>query len=149
MATENPTPPHALGRQLNFATGRANALCEKWLEPHGLTLPQWVILSCLWREGELTVGQLSELIGTRLPATSRIIDRMVARGLLARKKDKRDGRVMVVKPTAKGNELNHLADFYERVNAALLEGFSAHDQEQAFALLARIEANARAALNKG
>ena len=146
MATKKSKPPQSIGRQLNFTTGRLNALCQQVLEPHGLSLPQWVILSCLWRDGELTVGALSELIGTGLPATSRIVDRMAERGLVQRRHDATDKRVTIVGVTPLGQELDHLAGFYETINSAMFKGFSTQEKKQAFDLLQRMEMNARDAL---
>lgn len=146
MATTKPTIPRSIGRQLNFTTGRMNALCQQVLEPHGLTLAQWVILSCLWRDGDLTVGALSEMVGTGLPATSRLIDRMVDRGLIKRRRDDGDGRVAIVSVTEKGLALDHLADFYKKINAALFADFSAQERELIFDLLSRMELNAKKAL---
>lgn len=146
MATKKPTPPRSIGRLLNFATGRMNALCQRLLEPHGLSLPQWVILSCLWREGPLTVGALAELIGTGLPATSRIIDRMAERGLVERRRDVTDRRSIVVTVTERGLELEHLANFHHRINAMLLDGFDEQERGLIFDLLLRIQRNAERAL---
>jgi len=140
------TIPKSLGRQLNFTTGRMNALCQQRLDPYELSLPQWVILSCLWREGELTVSALSKLIGNGLPATSRIVDRMVERGLIERQRDKKDGRVMVIKSTNKGQELDCLIDFYKEINTILLDGFNEAERTLVFELLVRMEKNATNAL---
>lgn len=122
-----------------------NALCQQLLDPYELSLPQWVILSCLWRESELTIGALSELVGTGLPATSRIVDRMEGRGLVYRRKHETDGRIMVVILARKGHELMHLSDFHERINAALFDGFSKEDRERSFELLLRMQRNAEQA----
>lgn len=146
MAIKKPILPPSLGRHLNFAAGRTTALCQQRLEPHGLSLPQWAILSCLWREGELPVGALSSLIGTGLPATSRIIDRMVERDLLERRRDADDGRIMLVKTTQKGQDLDHLATLYEEINSILLEGFDEKERKTVFDLLIRLEQNASKAL---
>jgi len=148
MTTKKPTIPRSIGRQLNFTTGRMNALCQQVLEPHSLTLPQWVILSCLWRDGELTVGALSELIGTGVPATSRLIDRMADRGLINRRRDDGDGRIAIVSVTDKGRALDHLASFYKTINARLFADFSADERELAFDLLRRMEVNAKKALEE-
>ena len=139
-------PPRSIGRQLNFTAGRMNALCQQLLDPYDLSLPQWVILSCLWREGELSVGVLSDSVGTGLPATSRIIDRMVDRGLVSRKRHRTDGRVMIVALTGKGLELQHLADFHERINEIVLGGFTPDEAALAFDLLKRLQQNAQNAL---
>ena len=146
MATINPTTPLSIGRQLNFTTGRMNALCQHVLEPYGLSLPQWAVLSCLWRDGELTVGTLSELVGTGLPATSRLIERMSDRGLVSRRRDDADGRSSLVSVTEKARALNHLANFHETINTALFTDFSKEERELAFALLRRMELNAKRAM---
>ncbi|MEM8851808.1 MAG: MarR family transcriptional regulator [Pseudomonadota bacterium] len=146
MTTKKIEPPLSIGRHLNFATGRTNALCQQILDPYDLSLPQWVILSCLWREGDLTVGALAELVGTGVPATSRIIDRMVDRGLVTRRRHEQDGRVIVVGVTEKGQGLSHLSDFHERINAALFKGFSSEEREAAFDVLRRMQANAEKAI---
>lgn len=146
MASKKPTPPRSIGRLLNFATGRMNALCQTLLDPHELSLPQWVILSCLWREGPLTVSAIAELIGTGLPATSRIIDRMAERGLVDRRRDATDRRAIVVTVTEQGLELDHLADFYHRINAVLLDGFDEQERVLVFDLLLRMQRNAERAL---
>ncbi|MEL7177403.1 MAG: MarR family transcriptional regulator [Pseudomonadota bacterium] len=131
---------------LNFTTGRLNALCQQRLDPYGLSLPQWVILSCLWRDGALPVGTLADLVGTGLPAASRLVDRMVERGLVTRQKTKEDGRVMIVQVTDKGAALDHLSGFHLQINEALFAGFSDQERAQAFDLLHRMQANAEAAL---
>ena len=146
MATKIPTTPPSIGRQLNFTTGRMNALCKHVLEPYGLSLPQWVVLSCLWRDGELTVGSLSELVGTGFPAMSRLIERMADRGLVSRRRDEVDGRSTIVSVTEKARALEHLANFHETINTALFIGFSKEEREQSFALLRRMESNAARAL---
>ena len=142
MASKNSPPPNSIGRALNFTTGRMNALCQQLLDPYELSLAQWVILSCLWRDGEVTVSDLADLVGNGLPATSRIVDRMADRGLVARRKHKTDGRAVVVILTDKGEELRHLSDFHQRINAVLFEGFSPKEKDLAFSLLLRMQENA-------
>lgn len=148
MASKISPPPRSIGRALNFTTGRMNALCQKMLDPYDLSLPQWVILSCLWRDEEITVSALADQVGNGLPATSRIVDRMADRGLVARQKHKTDGRAIVVTLTEKGNELRHLSDFHRRINTKLFEGFSPEEQDLAFSLLSRMQANAKTGLEE-
>ncbi|MFK7871103.1 MAG: MarR family winged helix-turn-helix transcriptional regulator [Roseobacter sp.] len=148
MASKTSQPPESIGRALNFASGRMNALCQQLLDPYELSLPQWVILSCLWRDGEITVSALADLVGNGLPATSRIVDRMVERGLVGRRKHKTDGRAIVVTLTDKGEELRHLSGFHQRINDTLFLGFSQKEQSLAFSLLKRMQENAKAALEE-
>lgn len=148
MASKISPPPRSIGRALNFTTGRVNALCQQLLDPYELSLPQWVILSCLWRDGEITVSDLADLVGNGLPATSRIVDRMADRGLVARRKHKTDGRAVMVTLANNGEKLRHLSDFHERINAALFEGFSPKESDLAFSLLLRMQKNAETTLGE-
>jgi len=137
--------PLALGRHLNFAAGATKRLCQALLAPHDLSLSQWVILSPLWRGATPTITDLAAFSGNNTPATSRIVDRMVERGLLTRTADPEDRRTVRVGLTDKGQALSHLATFFEQVNANLTQGFTQAETETLFDLLARVENNARRA----
>lgn len=140
---KTPTRPRSLGRHLNFAAGAATAMCNRMLEAHGLTLPQWIVLAALWQRDSLTVGEISEYSGNNLPATSRILDRMIEKHLILRVPDETDRRAVRVSLTEKGEALRHLSGFHEAVNSALLDGIPSKDTDRLFALLERIESNAR------
>jgi DNA-binding MarR family transcriptional regulator len=138
-----PERPISMGRQLNFAAGASMTMCNAMLATHGVTLPQWVVLSALWQKDGLTVGAIADYSGNNLPATSRILGRMIEKGLLRREEDEMDGRAVRVALCPAGEDLRGLAQFHEQVNAALMAGFSEQETAQLFALLARVEQNAR------
>ena len=142
MANKKLPAPRSLGRMLNFATGECNALCQAMLSPHGLSLPQWVLMSALWREDGLTIGDLAAYTGNNAPATSRIVDRMIEKGLLNRTADRQDRRSVRITLTSDGRKLDHLATFFLDVNAILTDGFSQDEQAAIFDLLRRVERNA-------
>lgn len=143
MANEKLQPPRSLGRALNFATGACNAMCNDILAAYDLSLPQWVILSALWRADGLLVSEIADYTSNNGPAVSRILDRMEERDLVARQPDPADRRAVRVLLTRKGRDLSHLKDFYSRVNDVLLEGIPPEQADQLFSLLARLEDNAR------
>lgn len=134
----------SIGRQLNFTAGAGNAVCNRLLEPHGLSLAQWAVLQSVWRNGPLSVKDIAKLTGNAPPATSRIIDRMVLAGLLVRQQDERDRRAVTVKTSEKGEALSALQSVFEEVNAIMLADLSAREVEQLFSLLERVEASGRA-----
>lgn len=143
MANNEPlAPPKSLGRLLNYATNACNALCQEMLDEHELTLRQWVILSALWRRDGQSMNELADYSGTLAPAASRIVDRMVENGLLTRGAASGDRRAVTVKLTDKGKSLDHLHDFYARVNEKLLAGLGENEAEVLFDLLGRVEQNA-------
>jgi DNA-binding MarR family transcriptional regulator len=128
---------------LNVTAGASNRLCQALLAPHGLQLGQWVILSALWRrDGQLT-SELAGYTGNALPATSRIIDRMIKADLVSRTADPADRRAARIRLTAKGRSLEPLAGFWVDVNERLLDGFSEVESRTLFALLERVLENAR------
>ncbi|MEM1429472.1 MAG: MarR family transcriptional regulator [Pseudomonadota bacterium] len=134
-----PTRPRSLGRLVNFAAGAVNAMCNRMLEPHGLSLPQWVVLSALWQKAPLTVGQIADYSGNNLPATSKLIDRMVDKGLLARQQDPADRRTIWISLTDRSEDLRHLKGFHETVNRRIADGLSTTETDSLFSLLEHIE----------
>ncbi|GAB5509066.1 MAG: hypothetical protein Rhims3KO_04670 [Hyphomicrobiales bacterium] len=143
MTRKTHTAPMSIGRQLNFAAGAGNAVCNRLLEPHGLTLAQWAVLQSIWRNGDLSVKEIASLTGNAPPAASRIIDRMVSSGLLVRQPDENDRRVVTVNVTEKGERLRSLMSVYEQVNDVLMANLSADQVEQLFGLLEHVEKNGR------
>ncbi len=137
-------PPPSLGRLLNFTAGASNRLCQALLARHGLQLGHWVVLSALWRQDGLLVSELAGYTGNALPATSRIVDRMIKEGLVTRNPDPEDRRAIRIRLTAKGRSLEPLAGFWAEVNERLLAGFDEAETRTLFAFLERVHANARA-----
>ena len=144
----NGAPPYlpSLGRLLGFATGATNALSQKLLDRHGLSLTHWIILTALWRRDGLSIGDIADYYRVKSPAASRIVDRMADRGLVERRPDPRDRRASRVYLTDKAREMADLVDFYRDVNSRLLDGFSKEETDRLFALLERVAANAAANL---
>ena len=143
MAIKKPLPPPSVGRHLVFAAAIGKAVCSRLLEPHGLSLAQWAVLSSIWRNGPLSIKLLAEMTGNAPPATSRIVDRMIEGGLLIRNADPDDRRAVVIVPTERGEELRPLQAIYQEVNAVLLAGFSPQEQAELTRLLTKIETNGR------
>jgi len=144
MTKKNPlNPPQSLGRQLNFTAASSSTLCNTLLAEHDLTLAQWVVLGALWQRDELSVSEVSEYTGNAGPATSRIIDRMVDKGLVGRRTDPADRRAAKVFLDEKGEELRYLESFYQQVNKVLLKGLSEAESKMLYDLLDRVNLNAR------
>lgn len=133
----------SVGRLLGFSSKICSDLSEKLLLPSGITLKQWVLLSALWREDGLTVGELSVYYRASEPSTSNVIARMEKKGLLERRHDKLDRRQVKVFLTDKGKSLTHMVDFYTEVNEALLAGFDEEEKRQFSDMLERVIVNAR------
>lgn len=135
--------PTSLGRALNFATATTNALCNSLLAAHGLTLPQWVVLSALWQRDALSVSEIAEYTGNAGPATSRILDRMVEKDLIDRRQDPKDRRAARVFLTEKSKALRHLQTFHRDINDILLAGMNDAEAETLLRLLDHATENAQ------
>lgn len=143
MEHNKPTAPKSIGRQLNFAAGASTSVITRMLQPHNLTLAQWAVLSCIWRNGALGIKDIAKLTGNTPPAASRIVDRMVGSGLLLRQEAQDDRRNVNINLSDKGEELRVLQSIFEDVNVVIFDQFSQADQEKLFELLARVENNSR------
>lgn len=145
MSNKTLIVPRSLGREVSLAAGAVSTLCNRLLEPHGLSLAQWAVLSSLWHNGPLSVKDLSVMTGNTGPATTRIVDRMIASDLVRRRPDPADRRAVIVDLSDRGEELRSLESFFEDVNAILTEGMAEADANRLFDLLKTVQGNARRA----
>ncbi|MCL6442959.1 MAG: MarR family transcriptional regulator [Alicyclobacillus sp.] len=79
------------------------------LETYGITPPQFDALVILNRDGDLTIGDLSNKLFLAYSTTTDLVDRLERAGFVARKRDPVDRRVVRVQLLPSGAEL------YERV----------------------------------
>lgn len=70
-----------------------------------LSMAQLKAVAAMQRQPNCSIGMLSEQLGTKPPATSLLVDKLVAAGLAYRERDPVDGRRVIVQPTAKGANL--------------------------------------------
>jgi DNA-binding MarR family transcriptional regulator len=70
-----------------------------------LTLAQWRALVVLGRRPSVRVGEIAAAIGGSLPSTSRLVQRLERRGLVATARDATDRRATLVSLTTKGQGL--------------------------------------------
>src|SRR6266699_2533743 len=104
------------------------------------SLPQLATLLLLDEEGELTIKQVTEILGRSVSATSRLLDQLVERGMVSRREDERDRRAKRVAITESGRRL--IATLEQRradVQIVVMEYLSAEeraDVTRAMALLA-------------
>ena len=78
-----------------------SSLTENWMSTN-YTMPQLKILLCLYINGPYRVGDLASVLGVTIPTTTGILDRLVALGVLSRRHDTRDRRVVTCQLTPEG-----------------------------------------------
>jgi DNA-binding MarR family transcriptional regulator len=90
---------------------RMVALNSPDLVDMSLTLAQLKAIYVVAAAGSLSMGALSERLGTALSTTSGTVDRLVRRGLLARAEDPDDRRQVIVRATDDALEqIEHLSE---------------------------------------
>jgi DNA-binding MarR family transcriptional regulator len=109
---------------------------------HGLEGWEYDVLATLRRAGspfELTVGELLDSMMLASGTISHRIDRLEGRGLVERRADKSDGRVVRVRLTRAGRTLVDRAVVDHAANETrLLSGLSVREREQLAGLLRRL-----------
>jgi len=107
------TDPLALDQQVCFALVVAArsvvAVYRPVLERMGLTHPQYLVMLALWQYAPLSVKRLSTLLQLDPGTLSPLLKRLEAAGLLSRRRDRGDERLLSVELTAAGAALRDQA----------------------------------------
>ena len=72
------------------------------LNQESMNFPQYTVMQKLDELGELTMGTLSENLGTTMGAATNLVDKLVHAGHVVRRRSARDRRVVQVKLTEQG-----------------------------------------------
>ena len=104
----------ALDRQVCFALAVASrnviGLYRPLLEPMGLTHPQYLVMLALWEESPLRVSEIARRLSLEPATLSPLLKRLEAGGLVDRRRDTGDERVVTVALTAAGRRLRRRAE---------------------------------------
>jgi DNA-binding MarR family transcriptional regulator len=118
------------------------AHCEERGKPYVITLPQWGALSLLLAQDGLTIGTMSQKRGVDAPTATGIITRLEQNGLVERRHDREDRRVVKVYLTDEGRDIsNTLAFPVGQFDQSMKRGFSEDEQDRLQAQLQQIIAN--------
>jgi MarR family transcriptional regulator, organic hydroperoxide resistance regulator len=102
-------PDLRLDRQICFALYNASrAVTQAYLPllaPLGLTYPQYLVMLLLWEEDGASVKELGQRLSLDSGTLTPLLKRVEAAGLLVRRRDRADERVVRVHLTAKGRAL--------------------------------------------
>ncbi|SNS12915.1 DNA-binding transcriptional regulator, MarR family [Geodermatophilus saharensis] len=114
--------PLALESQVCFALSVAArnvvAVYRRFLEPMGLTHPQYLVMLALWQHGPLAVKDLSRRLQLDPGTLSPLVKRLEAAGLVRRDRDPRDERALAIALTDRGRQLRARA---EAIPAGIVE----------------------------
>jgi DNA-binding MarR family transcriptional regulator len=114
------------------------------LEKHGVNRSMYRIMTVLREHDSANIGFLAERSLTKRNTTSRIIERMVAKGLVAASANPEDTRVTDVVLTQRGRDLlNSLTPIVGRQFQRAIDGLDNDDLEHLVLMLQKISNNLR------
>lgn len=109
------------------------------MQPGRLTAPQVNLLQPLSQQGPMSSGQLAEAAGLTPATTTHMLDQLAVAGVVERKRQENDKRVVITRLTDEGQRL-----LGERVGemqvawAAALDGFSSEELDIAADVISSI-----------
>ncbi len=95
----------SIGYLLRTTVSTLMRAAETEMRPYGLTAVQWAPLMIISRGGNPTAASLARDLNTDTGAMTRMLDRLEAKGLLARNRSATDRRVVMLTLTDQGREL--------------------------------------------
>jgi len=128
---------------LGFLVRRAQKLmsqqAEQLFEGRDLTLSQWIVLELIDEGAVVTPGEAARVLGHNTGATTRLIDHLEAQGLLSRRREPGDRRLVTLALTPEGERMakawrSEMAGF----NKDLLAEFSPAEVKTLLDLMGRL-----------
>lgn len=119
-----------LGYLLNRCAAQMAGRFEKELAPYGVSLAQWGALLAISAKGEASPSDVAARVGIDRGATTRLLARMEAKGLIERRLNEADGRsvVLFLTPETK-NIMPELLALSKKVNGEALETLPKSDAD--------------------
>lgn len=112
---------------------------DQMIDEYDLTPPQIFTLEELLKSGHITMGQLATALGVTQGVATRMVDRLVVKGLVDRWRDENDRRVVMVSTTDSGTRVvETMLENGVKVLKSIFEGVSMRDREAFLQLLDRI-----------
>jgi DNA-binding MarR family transcriptional regulator len=116
---------HNPGFLVGRLSRRLSAEMDRRMRERGITFAQAAVLSRLWWQDGLMQSDLLEQVGLDASTLTGLLQRMTRQGLVRRKRDGADGRVLRVHLTPRGRALRPvLIPEAEAVNTWFFHGFS-------------------------
>jgi DNA-binding MarR family transcriptional regulator len=116
---------HNPGFLIGRIARRMSAEMDRRMREHDVTFAQAAVMSRLWWQDGLTQSELLDQVGLDASTLTGLLQRMTRQGLVRRKGDRTDGRVLRVYLTPRGRALRPvLIPEAEAVNDWFFAGFS-------------------------
>lgn len=114
----------------------------------GLTYPQYLVMVLLWEEDDRSVGDLGQALRLQSNTLTPLLKRLEATGLVSRRRDAEDERVVRIALTDRGRALQEKAAHVKACVGAAT-GLSLEEIKAAVALISRLRDNVSTAAEAG
>ncbi|HMD07480.1 MAG TPA: MarR family transcriptional regulator [Candidatus Acidoferrum sp.] len=122
---------------------RLQTAFDRCFNEFGMTAQEAAVLVHCAEEGETSAGKLARVMGRDKGKITRFVDRLEASGLVSRRNDSRDHRLLIIKATSKGLRFApQLKTRFEEVRSQFFEGVLNVDIDKLETVLSQLHANA-------
>ena len=133
------TTKHSLGFLVRRAHKLMSQQAEQLFEGRDLTLSQWIVLRLIDEGAATTPGEAARMLGHNTGATTRVLDQLESQGLLDRRRECGDRRLVTLVLTPAGKSMaktweGEMGRFFDE----LLAEFSPAEVESLIALMGRL-----------
>jgi DNA-binding MarR family transcriptional regulator len=94
-----------VGYWLRYVSNHVSQAFARKVEAHGVTVAEWVLMRQLLEEEALAPSHLADRMGMTRGAISKLADRLIAKSMLVRAADPKDGRAQTLALTSAGRAL--------------------------------------------
>lgn len=105
------SPSHGVAKQISFAVyaaaGRMARMHKPFLDPLGVTFPQYLVMLELYRETPRTVSDLGNTLGMDTGTITPLLKRLAVSGMVTRTRDVTDERRVLVDLTPAGESIRN------------------------------------------
>ncbi len=139
---QEPRPDQNLGFLVHDVARLMRVAYDRRVRSLGLTRSQWWVLNNLYVNEGITQSALADLLDVEKPTLGRLLDRLEAKGWIARQPDRHDRRAKRVYLTGEVQTvMRALRGIAAGLRHEALEGMDARAQRQLFDSLLLIKAN--------
>jgi DNA-binding MarR family transcriptional regulator len=136
-STRSPSDLSAhLGYWLRYVSNHVSQAFARKMEAHGVTVAEWVLMRQLLKEEALAPSHLADRMGMTRGAISKLADRLLAKSMLVRAADPKDGRAQTLALTSAGRALvPKLAALADANDAEFFDHLKPRDRAALFRIL--------------
>ena len=128
-----------LGFWLRFVSNHVSHAFARKLLLSGVTVAEWVVMREMLDEGETSPGVVAERIGMTRGGVSKLVDRLVGKGLVTRQERSDDRRFQSIALTAAGRRLlPRLAALADQNDEEFFHPLSARERAALVAAMKRL-----------